>query len=131
MWCERLTTQFRAQCKVPGDQPVVSLHMAQTIITEHGAVGASHQVPAVILPKLVSGTLIKLACKCSPDDDADFLIKKDRIVCTTCGHEVLCAPPVLGVFSATCACCISSSIKSTFILDSRGMYVCTWCGVTR
>jgi hypothetical protein len=37
----------------------------------------------------------------------------------------------LGVFKATCACCCSHSIKSTFILDSKGAYVCTWCGVTR
>ncbi len=90
-----------------------------------------HQVPAVLLPSLEFGTLIGVACKCSADDDADFLIKSDRIVCAACGKEVLCTPPILGVFKATCACCCSHSIKSTFILDSKGAYVCTWCGVTR
>ncbi len=90
-----------------------------------------HQAPPVILPSLQYGTLAKVACKCSAEDDADFLIKADRIVCAGCGKEVLCTPPILCVFKATCACCCSHLIKSTFILDSTGAYVCTWCGVKR
>ena len=105
--------------------------MAHRIVTQRGSVQPSQQAPAVLLPGVLHGTLTKLACKCSVDDNADFLIKKDRIVCAACGHEVFCVPPVLGIFSATCACCSSPSIKSTFILDSRGMYICTWCGVNR
>ena len=77
------------------------------------------------------GTLNKLACKCSSNDNADFLVKRDRIVCASCAHEVLCEPPLMGVFRASCACCSSPSIKTTFVLDSKGAYVCTWCGVVR
>ena len=80
---------------------------------------------------LARGSLKKLACKCSPKNDVDFLIKEDRIVCSFCGREILCTLPVLGVYSATCSCCSSPSVKSTFILDSRGLYICTWCGRTR
>lgn len=89
------------------------------------------QAQVTALPSLHFGTLAKVACKCSPEDDADFLIKNDRIVCAACGKEVLCLPPILGIFKAACACCCTRSIKSTFILDSKGNYVCTWCGVTR
>jgi len=80
---------------------------------------------------LLHGSLTHLACKCSAKDTADFLIKKDRIVCAFCDREIFCLPPILGVFKATCSCCSSFSIKSTFVLDSRGLYVCTWCGRTK
>lgn len=83
------------------------------------------------LPELFHGTLGKLACKCSTKNDVDFLIKKDRIVCACCGREVLCLPPLMGVYVASCNCCASGAIKSTFVLDSRGIYTCTWCGVAR
>jgi hypothetical protein len=77
------------------------------------------------------GTLGKLACKCSVKNDMDFLIKTDKIICASCGNEVVCLPPLVGVFYATCNCCASAFIKSTFVLDSRGIYTCTWCGRTR
>jgi hypothetical protein len=77
------------------------------------------------------GSLANLACKCSAKDNVDFLIKADRIVCAFCDREIPCLPPILGVYRATCACCNSPSVKSTFVLDSRGLYVCTWCGRTR
>jgi hypothetical protein len=94
--------------------------------------GASpYQGSPATLPDLPYGIVAKVACKCSPEDDADFLIKTDRIVCGACGKEILCAPPLLGVFKATCACCCTHSIKTTFILDSTGAYVCTWCGARR
>ncbi len=80
---------------------------------------------------LLYGTLGKLACKCSIKNDVDFLIKKDKIVCASCGNEVSCLPPLVGVFHATCNCCASALIKSTFVLDSRGIYTCTWCGRLR
>jgi len=99
--------------------------------TMPASVPTPHQAPPVLLPGLQYGTITKLACKCSPHDNNDFLIKSDRIICAGCGKEVPCMPPILGVFKATCACCSSPSIKTTFILDSRGAYVCTWCGVTR
>lgn len=79
----------------------------------------------------LQGSLSNLACKCSTKDNVDFLIKKDRIVCAFCDREISCLPPILGVYRATCACCNSPSVKSTFVLDSRGIYVCTWCGRTR
>ena len=84
-----------------------------------------------LLPNLIQGVILKLACKCSPRDDADYLIKNDKLVCAGCGSRILCHPPILGVFKATCNCCISSETKSTFILDSKGNYVCTWCGLSR
>ena len=80
---------------------------------------------------LAYGTLGRLACKCSAKNDVDFLIKKDRIICASCGAEVLCLPPLIGVYVATCNCCASPSIKSTFVLDARGIYTCTWCSRTR
>jgi len=80
---------------------------------------------------LAQGIMGGLACKCSVKNNIDFLIKTDRIVCASCGREVLCQPPLLGIYIATCGCCWSSSIKSTFVLDSRGIYVCTWCNQTR
>lgn len=104
--------------------------MAQTPTTPP-KLEPNHQVPAKPLPGLVFGTLTRVACKCSTQDDADFLIKADRIVCAACGKELLCTPPILGVFRATCACCCSRSIKTTFVLNSKGTYVCTWCGLTR
>jgi hypothetical protein len=83
------------------------------------------------LANLLHGSLTNLACKCSIKDTADFLIKKDRIVCACCDREVFCLPPILGVYKATCSCCSSFSVKSTFVLDSRGLYTCTWCGRTK
>src|SRR5271156_2844359 len=83
------------------------------------------------LAQLISGTLPRLACKCSTKNDADFLIKKDRIVCASCGRQVLCLPPLVGVYMAACDCCASVAVKSTFVLDSQGTYTCTWCGRTR
>jgi hypothetical protein len=91
---------------------------------ERGGGGLIHMIQA-------PGRVARLACKCSPKNDMDFLIKTDRIVCAFCGREVFCLPPLLGVYVATCGCCSSASIKSTFILDSRGIYICTWCGRTR
>jgi hypothetical protein len=83
------------------------------------------------LVNLLHGTVSHLACKCSAKDTADFLIKKDRIVCAFCDREIVCLPPILGVFKATCSCCSSFAVKSTFVLDSRGIYTCTWCGRTK
>jgi hypothetical protein len=77
------------------------------------------------------GTVAGLACKCSPTDDRDFLVKRDRVLCASCGREVKCTPPIKGVFKAVCECCSSPSVKSTFVLDASGTYVCTWCGRTR
>jgi hypothetical protein len=77
------------------------------------------------------GTLSGLACKCLDHEFTDFLVKHDRIVCASCGREIRCSPPILGVFSATCGCCISTDVKTTFVLDSKGVYTCTWCGRTR
>lgn len=83
------------------------------------------------LNHLFYGTVGKLACKCSTRNDMDFLIKKDKIVCAACGNEIICLPPLVGVYIATCRCCASISIKSTFVLDSRGIYTCSWCGQVR
>jgi hypothetical protein len=77
------------------------------------------------------GSLANLACKCSVKDNVDFLIKEDRIVCAFCDREIACLPPIVGIYRATCACCNSPSVKSTFVLDSRGIYTCTWCGRTK
>jgi hypothetical protein len=74
------------------------------------------------------GTLANLACKCSAKENVDFLIKEDRIICAFCDREILCMPPIIGIYKATCGCCASPSVKSTFVLDSRGIYICTWCG---
>jgi hypothetical protein len=100
-------------------------------VAKSSRVASPHQAPSVILPSLQCGAVTQVACKCSPDDDADFLIKADRIVCAACAKEIFCTPPLLGVFEATCACCITSSIKTTFILDSTGAYISTWCGARR
>ena len=81
--------------------------------------------------KWAGGTISGLACKCLEDESADFLIKEDRIVCACCGREVLCAPPLRGIFKATCECCISTKVKTTFVLDSKAAYTCTWCGRSR
>jgi hypothetical protein len=79
----------------------------------------------------IYGTLGRLACRCSQKNDMDFLIKQDRIICASCGNEILCLPPLVGVYQASCNCCFSAAVKSTFVLDSRGIYICTWCGRTR
>lgn len=100
-------------------------------VAKSSRVTAPSPASSVNLPNLQYGAVTRVACKCSPDDDADFLIKSDRIVCAACGKEIFCTPPLLGVFKATCACCCTHSIKTTFILDSSGAYVCTWCGVRR
>jgi hypothetical protein len=83
------------------------------------------------LAHLLYGTLGGLACKCSKKNDMDFLIKKDKIVCASCGRQILCLPPMVGIYMAACDCCASVAIKSTFVLDSQGIYTCTWCGRTR
>jgi hypothetical protein len=102
--------------------PKVSVSQASEVTQNQGVPAYSQYLP---------GTLGGLSCKCSPDDNMDFLIKKDRIVCACCGTEVLCLPPLIGVYHASCSCCVSTSVKSTFILDSRGIYTCTWCGRAR
>lgn len=94
-------------------------------------VEAAKQHPVAVGSEWKGGTVSGLACKCSPADDRDFLVKGDRLVCATCGREVACAPPIRGVFKAACECCTSPSIKTTFVLDVTGTYVCTWCGRTR
>jgi len=83
------------------------------------------------LTQPICGTLGKLACRCSQKNDMDFLIKQDRIVCASCGNEIVCLPPLVGVYQASCNCCFSTAVKSTFVLDARGIYTCTWCGRTR
>jgi len=45
-----------------------------------------------------------LACKCSIKDTADFLIKKESDCCAFCDREILCLPPILGIYKATCSC---------------------------
>ena len=77
------------------------------------------------------GTISGLSCKCLEHEFTDFLIKDDRIVCACCGREVRCVPPIKGVFTATCGCCISTDVKTTFVLDSAGVYTCSWCGRSR
>jgi len=103
-----------------------------TFMVDNTASQQANQLPRAHtvsdLASSLHGSLTKLACKCSLTDNVDFLIKKDRIVCAFCDREIVCLPPILGVYKATCSCCASPSIKSTFILDSRGLYVCTWCG---
>ncbi|MGO8836158.1 MAG: hypothetical protein ACLQAH_17520 [Limisphaerales bacterium] len=101
-------------------------------MAENVAIQKVNQVPGKSagsgLVPLLHGSLTGLACKCSEKDNMDFLIKEDRIVCAFCGREIVCLPPIVGVYKATCACCNSPSVKSTFVLDSRGFYICTWCG---
>ena len=77
------------------------------------------------------GRLTGLACKCSKSNNGEFFIKDDRIVCAFCSREIRCTPPILDVYAATCKCCKSSDVKSTFVVDSEGVYTCTWCGSTR
>jgi hypothetical protein len=79
----------------------------------------------------MGGTLSGLACKCLEDGFTDFLIKDECIVCACCGRVIKCVPPIKGIYSATCGCCISTEIKTTFVLDSKGVYTCTWCGRSR
>jgi hypothetical protein len=100
----------------------VAIQPAKQLPGDHAASDASGSL---------RGSLANLACKCSSKDNVDFLIKEDRIVCAFCDREIFCLPPILGVYKATCACCNSPSVKSTFVLDSRGIYVCTWCGRSR
>jgi len=93
--------------------------------------GANQLPPEIVTVGQASslhGSVTNLACKCSPKDNMDFLIKENRIVCAFCDREILCLPPILGVYRATCTCCNTPSVKSTFVLDSRGIYTCTWCG---
>jgi hypothetical protein len=105
------------------------------LMAENVAVQPANQLPREHVsrgvPQALRGSLTHLACKCSAKDNIDFLIKEDRIVCAFCGREILCLPPIIGVYKATCACCNSPSVKSTFVLDSRGLYICTWCGRTK
>jgi hypothetical protein len=111
-----------ANYQVEEVMPKVSASQISEVPQNKGGGGLAHYL---------SGTLGSLACKCSPDNDMDFLIKQDRIVCASCGNEILCLPPLVGVCHATCNCCVSISVKSTFVLDSRGIYTCTWCGRAR
>jgi hypothetical protein len=105
------------------------------LMAENVAIQPANELPREYVGSTLGstsrGSLANLACKCSSKDNMDFLIKADRIVCAFCDREILCLPPILGVYKATCACCNSPSVKSTFVLDSRGLYVCTWCGRTR
>jgi len=105
------------------------------LMAENVAIQQANQLPREFAGSNVTGSsrgsLANLACKCSSKDNVDFLIKEDRIVCAFCDREIICLPPILGVYRATCACCSSPSVKSTFVLDSRGIYVCTWCGRTK
>jgi len=104
----------------------IAIQQTGQLPQERGGAGSEliHTVPT-------HGRIARMACKCSTKNDMDFLIKTDRIVCAFCGREVFCQPPLLGVYVAACGCCSSPSIKSTFVLDSRGIYICTWCGRSR
>lgn len=96
-----------------------------------GKLPREHHITTSGLVHSLRGSLANLACKCSTKDNMDFLIKEDRIVCAFCDREIICLPPIVGIYKATCACCNSPSVKSTFVLDSRGIYTCTWCGRTK
>ena len=100
-------------------------------VSDVNDVGETSPAKGRARPKWSGGTLSGLACKCIENEKTDFLLKEDRIVCASCGREVLCSPPVRGVYEATCGCCISTDIKTTFVLDAKGNYTCTWCGGSR
>jgi len=94
-------------------------------------VTAPPKTSAAVYTAISHGTISGLACKCSTKNDMDFLIKENRIVCGCCGREISVLPPLLGIYKAVCSCCASPSVKTTFVLDTRGIYTCTWCGQTR
>ena len=102
-----------------------------TDVTAVKEVGGKSRAKASSKSRWSGGIFSGLACKCLKDGVTDFLLKEDRIVCASCGREVKCTPPIVGMFKATCGCCISTDIKTTFVLDSKGVYTCTWCGRSR
>ena len=77
------------------------------------------------------GSIKGLACKCSKENNGEFFYKENKIVCAYCERSINCKPPILDVYEATCKCCSSSEVKSTFVVDSNGTYTCTYCGRTR
>ena len=101
-----------------------AMNLATEVIT-------TPKVSKAVLPGQLHGIISGLACKCSNKNDMDFLIKQNHIICGNCGREVAVLPPLLGIFKAVCSCCASPSVKTTFVLDTRGIYTCTWCGQTR
>lgn len=80
---------------------------------------------------VILGQITGLACQCSKTNSGEFFYKENRIVCAYCGRSYPCTPPILDVYSATCQCCSSASVKTTFVVDSAGVYTCTWCGRTK
>src|SRR5271157_1834276 len=83
------------------------------LMAENVAIQQANQLPKDYAASGVAGSLrgslTNLACKCSSKDNVDFLIKQDRIVCAFCDREIICLPPILGVYRASCACCSSPS----------------------
>lgn len=71
-------------------------------------------------------------CQCSGRREfrATFFIKTDRIVCSNCGRERQCTPPIVDVIHAECQCC-GRGEETTFVVDSKGTYLCTNCGRRR
>lgn len=73
------------------------------------------------------GIISGLACKCFKGHHADFFYKGNGIVCANCGRSISLSPPVVNVYEACCKCCSTADVKSTFVVDSKGRYICTWC----
>ena len=66
-------------------------------------------------------------CECACGFNKTFLIKSDRIVCSNCGRDRICTPPIIDLIKAECAC----GYDKTFIIDSEQNYICTNCGRRR
>lgn len=118
----------RKQCSDVQKWMALGREFAMNLVNE---VTATPKALNAVLPAKAQGTISGLACKCSTKNDMDFLIKQNHIICGNCGREVAVLPPLLGIFKAVCSCCASPSVKTTFVLDTRGIYTCTWCGQTR
>ena len=71
------------------------------------------------------GQVNGLECACGYNKT--FFVKSDRIVCSNCGRERACSPPIVDVIKAECAC----KHEVTFVVDTEENYICTNCGRRR
>ena len=58
-------------------------------------------------------------CECACGFNKTFLIKSDRIVCSNCGRDRICTPPIIDLIKAECACGYDKTFVT--IQPSEGM----------
>ena len=66
-----------------------------------------------------------LHCYCG--ESRTFEVGAYELVCSRCGRDFYCTPPIVGIFVGRCSC----GPERTFVVDEEGNRICSRCGLYR